>query len=1047
MGSKMGAPENTHTCPLYGRDHEIDIMQCAFERLISCEEKTPELILVTGDSGIGKTTLVHQSLKPKVESMNGFFIAGKHDQRERPLDYWAIVQALNEFVALVEESDSFEYYQKLIAPVIHTDRLLTDLVPVLNRFADSKRSLLPQTPNSETEQQLSLSVRQFFKAICSTKRPLVLLLDDLQWADHGSLGLLSDLVEDIQIHGLFIVGTCRDSEVSIEHLLSVTLREMERDGVLLCEIKLHPLERESVEKMVDDYGPKARSFPQLVDHVFERSKGNPFFVAQMIRALDDDDADGFKVFESFLNGTSIHFPLPNTVTHVSNEAGRILSSLELLAMRLDRIPRDQLDVMMIGACMGSQFTDGWIESVLQDIDVKGALHQLEKLQYVTPMRGLSRWCFCHDQIQQAAYMVIPRHEREEVHLMIGRRLWDRYGGSTDVDEEYLLLVANQLKLGARLIEKETERISLAQLLIDVSSISTSLASFKIAFSQLELGISLIGNRPWRDHYDLCLDLHNAAGEVCYYLCDYDRMESYTEEVISNARKGSDKLRAYTTRIYSLASRGYLNEALDLGVDTLGLYGYRFPAKIGMAGIKRELRKTMQMLEGKTDQDILSLPALSDPHTRSIIGLMNIMFVYAFLCRPLLSSLLCFRTVQLTIEYGASGPTCVSFGGIGLFLCNGHGDPREGYRFAKLATKILEEYKAFEWSARLSSVVCNFCFPIAEPVRDQLKPLLVSHRLSLPGDVQLALLCGVSYCGIGFYGCLSLPKLVEDCKTFIKIAQTRQQLMILDLLDPYLQFALNMVSPDEDSGSFSGSVLHLETALDDSLRTKNETLFSLICQVRIANSIYFEDYKQAVGIAEIIRKTPLKNPIALYNSAMVYLFSGIAYAEMESGPLDAKRRHLKNCLQQLRNIHKKCVNFENKVRLLEAETLMVKKDFHGALEKYKASIVCAKEEGLWNEIGLAYERASRALFRLHNETAACATLSNAIRSYTAWGATNKNKRLSRKLSILVSPSTRAPMNHPSSAISTEGLMAGSEFDEDAVAPVDTAVFVLTESPFS
>ena len=1042
---------------LYDRENELKLLERAFGRAISTQKEKAELVLVTGASGLGKTALVH-TLEPVVEGMGGYFIDGKYDQRERPIQYWGIVQSIGEFVQIVKaQPDSFERYQRLIAPLIHNDRLLTDLVPPLEQFASANRTELPASAASGSDAQLVLLFSQLFKAISSVKHPIVMLLDDLQWADHGSLRVLHALVEDPEIQGLMIVGTCRGNEVSLEHRLAVTLREMENDGILLTDIQIHPLEFRAVHRMVEDNFAEDVNRERVAREIWKKSKGNAFFVVQIIRALIDDKVPTERLFyedsSSSMSVSSVENSLPSQHSapfSLESEKSRMLGSLDLLASRLDRLPKDQRDVLMIAACMGNQFQEKWISSALPDVKVPGALKKLVEAKYLSEVRGSLYWRFTHDQIQQASYMVIPKVEREAVHLMVGRRLWNSIedkervkrglweglDSTKSAESEYLLLVATQLSLGAQLIEETKERVRMARLLVEVSRISVSLSSFRSAIAQLKLAITLLGDRHWRDYYDLSLEVYNASGEVCFYLSDFEGLEYYTAGVIENARHDNDKLRAYTTRIYSLGSQGMLSEATDLAIETLKLYGYKLPSKVSTISILAAFRKTNRILKGYSDADIFLLPKLTDVHMRGVASLMNLLLALSFQCRPRLAPILSCLTVQLTLQHGLAGPTLVSFGSLSLFYCNGLGDPEAGYRYGKLSARLLDSYGAVEWAGRLSGALCNFCLPLKERMRDMLKPLLVSHRLTMSGDIQQALYNAASYCDVGFFGCLPLPKLVEDARTFVRIAQRRQQVASQNLLDPFLQFGLNMTTSEGEDGTFSGSALNAETAVEDALKAKHETWYCLLWGVQLVYASIMGDYRQALHFAELFRKNPPKSPLTMSQGVSICLHSGIAYSETIESAMDPKRGYLKKSLNRLRQYSKTSVNFGNKVLILEGARLASRKNFKGATEKYKESIAGSQAEGLWNDIGLAYELASRSFFRLRDEKSGLSCLKSAARAYYAWGATTKVNKLVEKINALAPSATRRFVID--SHLLSDSVSAGDDansFDRNAVEIVD------------
>jgi predicted ATPase len=260
-------------------------------------------------------------------------------------------------------------------------------------------------------------------------------------------------------------------------------------------------------------------------------------------------------------------------------------------------------------------------------------------------RYCAGWRFVHDQIQQSAYSLIPEHERGEVHLHIGRKLWS----SLDTDELGLntFLVVNQLRHGAHLMTDQGERERMAVLLLRAGEKATTSSAFQNAASHLNLGVSMLENRHWRDQYHLSLDLTSAAAEYCN--ANFDRMDELINEVLKNARCTDDKTRALTTSIYSLGSRNEVQKALDLGFKVLADLGEPFPTTAFTLTTIFELMKTKRMLRKLSDDDILNLPRMYDT---KLAAMSRIMIRCSYSGTGAESApLIAFRLVQTSVSHG------------------------------------------------------------------------------------------------------------------------------------------------------------------------------------------------------------------------------------------------------------------------------------------------------------------------------------------------------------------------------------------------------------
>lgn len=387
----------------------------------------------------------------------------------------------------------------------------------------------------------------------------------------------------------------------------------------------------------------------------------------------------------------------------SNDATR------LIVGKIQRLDKMVQDVLMVASCRGAEFDEYLLHGILT-FDVGAPLSSAEDKGLVVRERdGEATWRFVHDQIQQSAYDLIPRDERESVHLQIGRKLWARL--PPDQLALHTFLVVNQLRLGVGLMSEQCEREQMAALLLRAGEKAAASSAFLSASDYLRMGIDLLDRRGrWRDQYELSLDLFSAAAEVEYCNGHFERMDELISDVLRYARCQSDKSRGLTASIYSLGSRNELQKAIDLGFHVLNNLGVNFPSRPSAILIMYELVKTKRALRRVRTGSIVDLPQMNDPTRLSAMRIMNLLFTYSLTGRPMYAPLISMRLVQMSLAHGVSCMSCAGFSSFALLLCNAFSDISGGIEMGRVALSLLDRFQAKEWLARVHLSVYGFCLP-------------------------------------------------------------------------------------------------------------------------------------------------------------------------------------------------------------------------------------------------------------------------------------------------------------------------------------------------
>lgn len=1005
---------------LFGRHNESNKLIEVYERRITSREL--ELALLTGASGTGKTRLA-QHLRVHLEQKGGMLITGKFDQLQSPRPFSAFVAAFTDFShqLLLKGEAAVSWVRRRVVESQNIDtQLLICMIPALATILEASPTDRPPQESSpmphlsDVQQKKCFRVfAQFLTAICSSEYPCVLFLDDLQWADAGSLALLKTIVIQ-SFQGTMVLGACRGNEVQINDPLAEMLRSLEDDsGVMIIDIALTNLSKESINELVaTSLAIDGTTCEPLSDVVFQLTNGNIFYTKQYLQSLH---AEGIIFFDETSQG---HWTWDDYRLQKS-----AVTTKEILAKSLrDLTPMYQY-LLKISSSLGAvSDVDTLCLFAPRDVVETGIRHAITKgiLNWVAGTCENDVFQFAHDQIQRAAYDLIPKDKKKESHLMIARTLMEKL-----TEEEIgtnLYMVVGQFAFGYELVVDSEERQAVATLCFRAGQQAISGSAFNTASSYLMLGINILGERCWRDNYDLCLSLHDAATEVCYCNAEIAEMEVYMEDTLKHARTYHDKVTAFSTKILSLGASMKLQEALHVGLDVLAKLGERLPSPTKY-NILLEYVKTKWLLRGKSNNDILGLSLMRDEEKIGSMRIINAVFPYAFFCGPEYVPLLATTAVQLTLKYGLCALSAPGFAAYAILLCSGLGSKAQGYQSAQLALHILEKFDGVEWIPRVHTLVYGLVMFWRDPVQGCIQPLYDAYRIGLgTGDVDFALLAGAlsTFCSV--YSGRLLPTLVEEMKLLREKMLTLKQTAALALLTPTLQMCSNFLGQSDDPLVLTGEFMHRKEELHSIRQSKNKTAECsfFLCHAWLA--VYMGDLERAEVYCARTRNS-VQSSLARVNQ---HFLDGMA-AAMAARATGVRKDRLRTVRQSIQQLHTLALaapcNFLHSEFLLEAEIAGWKGNLVDAKFKYQKSIDLAVEGKYFHQLGLAYERLGYTLREHGEETEALQYYIKSREAFEDWGAKIKVDQLNRMISefsLLPSLRTRRVPSSPV-LVSTEDYM--------------------------
>ncbi|GAB1539466.1 AAA family ATPase [Scytonema sp. NUACC21] len=992
---------------LYGREQEVATVIEAFERV---SLGATEMMLVSGYSGIGKTSLVNEVHKPIVQR-RGYFISGKFDQFKRNLPYTSLIQAFQELMRqiLMESADKIANWRaKLLQALGSNSQVIIDVIPEVERIVGSQPAV-PQLGSTESQNRFNWVFQKFLHVFCQPEHPLVLFLDDLQWADSASLKLIQLLSCNPDSQYLLLIGAYRDSEVSAAHPLVLALEDIQHTGAVINKIVLQPLCVTDVTQLISDtLHSNTLKTQSLAELVFHKTLGNPFFLTQLLKSLYQEHLLTFNFSEGCWQWDIERIGGIDITDNV----------VELTIAQIQKLSPTTIDILKFAACIGDKFTLDVLAIVNKKSQSETAKDLWEALQagLILPLSDAykiplvfevcrSKTCqveqlkigykFLHDRVQQASYSLIPDSQKKETHLKIGRLLLQ----NTTIEErqENIFALVNQLNYAIDLITLESEKYELAELNLIASQKAKAATAYEFADRYLRVGLSLLTVSSWQEQYALTLTLYQEAAETAFLLGDFEQMEQLTEVVLQHAKTLLDKVKAYEIRIKTFEVQRKLLEAVKLGLQVLEILGVKVTASPTTLDIQQAIEETTTSLALKGIDDLINLPPMTDTSKLAAMGLIASLVPAAYQSAPSLFILMACQQVNLSIQYGNTPLSACGFADYGIVFSGLFQNIEIGYKFGQLALDLVERLNAREVRSQTLFKVATFILHWKHHVRETLPLLEDAYNSGLEyGDLVHTGYSASNKCQYSYWSGLELKSLEQEMTRYSQaIAQINQE-AALKLHQIFHQQVLNLIGFSENPCRLVGEAYNEEQFLPLHIQFNERTVVHYIFLNKLILCYLFGEFSQAAENATQAEQY-LDGVIGWLTVPLFHFYDSLAkLAIYPSATLlqqeDILRKVVKNQEKMKKWAEHAPMNFQHKYELVEAEKARVLGESWQAMGYYDRAIQGAKEQGYIQEEALFNELAAKFYFECGREKVAQIYITDAYYGYIRWGAMAKVRDL-------------------------------------------------------
>ncbi len=993
---------------LYGRESEVKILLAAFDRVAA---GSSELMLVAGFSGIGKTAVINEVHKP-ITRQQGYFIKGKFDQFNRNIPLSAFIRAFRDLIGqlLSESNAQLEQWQSQILSVVgENGQVLIEVIPELEQVIGHQPAVSPLT-GTAAQNRFNWVFQKFIAVLAQAEHPLVVFLDDLQWADAGSLQLIKLLMESTGY--LLILGAYRDNEVSPVHPLLVMVEQLQQAKKIVATIPLKALTFADTNCLIADTLNCAIDLATPLTTVISlKTQGNPFFTTQFLQSLHRDGQIKFN-------------PLGYWECDMTQVQALSITAdvVKFMATQLQKLPHATQNILKLAACVGNQFDLETLAIVADQslLNTATALWpglqaglilptsqiykfwQLENKQPLTSEQNINlSYRFLHDRVQQAAYSLIPENQQQLTSLSIGRLL---LANTPPLQRAARLFeIVNHFNLAIPLLIEQTEREMLAQLNSDAAEKARAANAYQAAASYAQIGTALLKAEGWHRCYALKLNLQEILAETAFLQGDFLAVPALAQVALERATTKLDRVKTYEIIIQSHTIQKQYREAIERGLEILHQLGLTLSPQPITFTLLRELAKTKMALWGKSDDQLLNLPETTDPTQTAPLRILDLLLTPSFYCSQNLSIVLLNTGIQLTLRHG-NNPWVASFYSAYCVLLANLGDLKQSYRFGQIALTLADRSANLAIAAKVKSTVPWFSQPWQQHLRSIL-PILESSISAARESGNLSFIGMGAYLFIltQIYAGISLNEIIDKMPELTAVITQSKDESSIELLAIVRQGLQNLQITTSTPYQLVGAD-HYEKAMVAQWKKNNDnTPIVVLYTLKNWLAYLLEDLPAALYYADIHFPYDDKK----LGVARVDIFAPLTrlavYPDSDQWQQKELLSRVNGSLRQL----SKCAelmpaNFQHKYDLIQAEKCRVLGDFIAAMELFDRAIAGAKMHQYLQEEAITNELAAKFYLAWNKEKIAAAYLQEAYYCYTKWGATAKTDLLARKYPHLLAP---------------------------------------------
>lgn len=1000
---------------LYGRATEVSKLLSAFKRVSNGDS---ELILVSGYSGIGKTSVVNEIHKPILQK-RGYFVRGKFEQLQRNIPYFAFIQGFREFIEyLLSEPEEIisSWRENILLSVGNNGQIIIDNIPELELII-GKQPPVPELGPTESQNRFNQVFQSFIRVFSRSEHPLVIFLDDLQWADLASLKLVERLIKNPDNRHLLLIGAYRDNEVGAVHPLMQMLDELDSEGIIVNNIILKPLALNAVRQLVNDtLRADSQKTEALVELIYNKSAGNPFFLNQLLNTLYNEELISFNYILGIWEWD---------IEEIFKIKIIDFSIVELIVQNLKKLHCETQEILKIAACIGNKFSLKDLSIILQEDE-----HKIASKLWVSLQKGLILplsknykialvankkdedkffdkeivYQFLHDRVQQASYSLIAPGRREITHLRIGEVLLETTQSSKI--ETKIFDIVNQMNLGVSLIHENEKRHNLAYLNMIAGQKAKESAAYEIAKKYFDLCLDLLPDSSWNKNYDFTVQIYLSSLEISYINAEFLKANDLLEKILSNARSQKDIIQAYEFQIPYYFTQNQPIKAIDTALNILKRLKIVLPRNPKSIDILISIFRVKIAHRNKKILDLLDLPNLNKTDEIAAMRILMAVIPATFVASPELFPIAISRMVEISLKHGNSPYSIFAYNSFGTLQCGALGNFKAGYEYSLLALNLLEKLSVSEFKSKVYMVFNAFNRPWTDHLIHSVKMLPEGVKCGLEtGDIEYVGHCASFFCIYIFLVGENIESVVQKQSNYLRIIMECKQEFQSYHAKIWQQVTYNLLGETKEPAILSGASFTEEFFYNEIVGYKNDLVNIAFYCAKSFLAIIFNDFKEVLYCSRMLKQHSRGVPGIIYVALNNFFFS-IALLKSTKSTSFIKRMKILYKIRKQQNLMKKWANscpdnFLHKYQIVEAEIARFLDDQSKAMRLYDVAIKSAAKSGYLQEEAIANERAAEFYFGIGKDKVAQVYLTDAYYGYANWGANAKVHQLEEQYPTIFS----------------------------------------------
>ncbi|TMM49557.1 AAA family ATPase [Sulfitobacter sabulilitoris] len=971
----------------YGRDRIFQKLERLYGNIATGEV---ELLLVSGPSGSGKSTIAEKLRDMRQGDADPVFASGKYDEIQG-FPYLGLVQALRDYVLekLARDGDEVNRLRQRLREGLGDNlAVLTDFIPELQHLVGDTGPAR-KGDQTETNQRFRLAMQAFFEVLSDAEAPLILFLDDLQWADGASISLIEDLLVSASLSHLMIVGAFRDTEVGENHRLRRLFDSLQDSRIGTTLIEAMPLSIEDTRQMIVDtmHLESQVKVDDLAKVIQSKTLGNPLYVRRLLTELYSEGAIRFDV------RTGQWQWVMDALTERVVEA----DVAQLMTERIKQLSAPAVETLRVAAIFGTRFLAPSLRIVLDmsDDEIMRNLNEAAAEGFVIPVLGgdAGMYRFGHDMVRNAAYHSLPEAERSRRHFSIGSYLLkDIRDPATD---DRLFGAMDQIALGADLIDEPGIGRLVTRGAIFGARRAKTVAAYDIAQRYLALVESMpakVTGINWDTEPEITQELTMEAMEIAFMTGGFPAAKAYFDDLIAHLDTNAQKASVYQVLVTLHTARSDYVRAIELGVEGLKLLGVNLSGAPGPK-ILAQLTATQLELRRHDVFDFSILPDMDDPQAEQLIEMLMIVSTPAFLQNKDLFVLISLRMLRLTLSKGLTSAGVFSIQNYAIVIYLAFKSVDKAY---KIGTNLFDLLEPRDISPLVQgrfiytySVVVAWHFRRYGELRDLLSKGLVQSWTA--ADLEYV---GYYYYSILKYSwllCDPLDRVADQLGEFERYDKRLRNKVLSSIVEIYTRAVDRLTNPE-----VSPLWTQDDRLIEESMT--GEASVGTFCTTELLLTHVFGDWAM---VEELSGKLRAQEGFATLGPEFVdyHLLLGLsltrASAQLGAQSERKRRSHLKKHLATLRKMAEKYpTNHRFQYPLLGAECARLAGKTEAAMALYEEAIRKAEDERVWSYAGIACECAAALSADAGDATAQAGFIERAHAAYAAWGATNKVRMIER-----------------------------------------------------